>query len=114
MRRNMVLTSSRSDGITLIRRLFHEVFTDTPPVLDKDPGVHRLESARTGQVDSDDFGDPAGVPGHHHDLIRQKNRFVDAVSDKQRRFLVLLPYSEQLASHLIPRLSVERSERLVQ
>src|SRR5205823_562268 len=70
------------------------------PVLDEPLRVRRLDRTRTRQVYGNDFGDPAGIPGHHHDLIRQKNRFVDAVRDKQRRFLVSLPDGEKLASHL--------------
>src|SRR5207237_2666356 len=72
-----------------------EESADLPPILNKELGIHRLDGTRTRQVHGDDFRDPAGILGHHHDLIREKDRFVDAVGDEQGRFLVLLPYGEQ-------------------
>jgi len=93
--------SSISKSPLLSARLLnssHEARPDMPPILDKELGIHRLDGARTGQVHGDDFGDAAGIPGHHHDLICEKNRFVDAVGNKQGRFL----FCSQMASSSLP------------
>src|SRR5262249_32312762 len=106
--------SQRERVVPTSKSLSPKAFPNLLPVLNEPLRVRRLDRTRPRQVYGNDFGDPAGIPGHHHDLISQKNRFVDAVRDKQRSFLVSLPDSEKLASHLVPRLGVQRSERFIQ
>ena len=99
-------TTSKSLSCKALSNLF--------PILDKQLRVHRLDRTRARQVHSNDLSNPAGISGHHHDLIGEENRFVDAVGDKDCRFLVLLPYREKFGSHLIPRLGIKGSERFIQ
>src|SRR4051794_38791991 len=44
--------------------------------------VARVGAARLRQIDVDDAADLARPRGHHHDPIREDDRFVDAVGDE--------------------------------
>src|SRR3954471_22512431 len=45
-------------------------------------------AARPRQIDVDDLADAAGRFRHHHDLVREENRFVDRMRDEQHRFAI--------------------------
>src|SRR6516162_10269602 len=59
--------------------------------------VAQLEHvARPLQRDVDDGLGAAGTGGHDHDLVGERHRLVDAVSDEYHRLLVDLPDAQQL------------------
>ena len=54
-----------------------------------------------------------GTRAHHHDAIRQVDRFVDLMRDEQHGLARLAPDLQQLGLHELAGLRVERGERFV-
>ena len=72
-----------------------------------------LDSSRPGQGDHDVVYDACGSLAHHHDAIRQKNRFRDTVRDEDHRFAIPLPDAQQLEIHLVAGHGIQSAERLI-
>src|ERR1700722_944586 len=69
--------------------------------------------ARPLQRYIDDGLGAARARGHHHDLVGERHRLVDAVGDEHQRLLVDLPDAQELLLQDGAVLLVERRERLV-
>jgi hypothetical protein len=63
----------------------------------------RLEMARPGKIDIDDFLDRGGTIAHDEDAIGALDGFLDIVRDEEDRFLFALPDVHQIGTHFFIR-----------
>src|SRR5438128_3949448 len=82
-------------------------------VVEKVGAAERLERARPRKVDIDDFLQASRPGGHQEHAVGEENRLLDVVRDEQDGELVRLPDPSEQLLHQLPRLRVERAERLV-
>jgi hypothetical protein len=59
----------------------------------------RIEVARPGKIDIDDFLDRGGTIAHDEDAISELNGFLDIVRDEEDRFPFALPDAHQIGTH---------------
>ena len=76
--------------------------------------AHLAGIARPAEVDGVVADDARARPRRHdHHAVRQRDRLLQVVGDEQHRLAVAGPQLEQQVAHDLPRLGIERTERLV-
>src|SRR5579875_57785 len=93
--------------------LLLQALPDAAAVLDEGGAVARLEVARARQGNGQNLQHAAGVGAHDDHAVGQVDRLVDVVGHEQDCLAVALPDAQQLGAHDLPRLGVQRPERLV-
>jgi len=73
----------------------------------------RIQVARSGKIDIDDFLDSGGTIAHDEDAIGELDGFLDIVRDEEDRFLFALPNAHEIGAHFQAGEKVERAERFV-
>jgi hypothetical protein len=63
----------------------------------------RIEAARPGKIDIDDFLGSGGKIAHDEDAIGELNGLLDIVRDEEDCFLFALPDAHQIGTHFFVR-----------
>src|SRR2546425_3726014 len=98
---------------TVFSPLAGDQVPDPVPALEKRDRFPHGDGPRAWQVDDDLLAETGRAGAEDEHAVAQVDRFVDVVGDEEDRLAGALPDAGQLLLHGLPRLRVQRAERLV-